>query len=114
MIEFSYLRIILGSAIRLWTMSVVAEGVYLMHKVDKAEIPVSLTNATNDALHHFIQLHSNLVVRYICTGDKLILTRKFDRVGCKKLLKSSTSSRRSMMSILQLIGLLMKQRVHQH
>ncbi|KAF7731266.1 hypothetical protein EC973_000682 [Apophysomyces ossiformis] len=50
----------LGSAIRQWTMSVIAEGVYLMHKVDKAEIPMSLPNSSNDALHHFIQLHWNL------------------------------------------------------
>lgn len=33
--------IILGSAIRQWTMWIVAEDIYLMHEVDKAEIPSS-------------------------------------------------------------------------
>lgn len=46
---FSFIHIILGSVIRQCTMPAESEEVYLMHKVDKAEIPAS-TGYVEEAL----------------------------------------------------------------
>ena len=62
LILVTYSLVLIGNAVRHWTMITPEPGVYVMAKEQRADIPLRISNM-HDELMAFIRLHLDLTVR---------------------------------------------------